>query len=173
VRVTTAPRTVVDLARELPFIDGVVVADCALREYWFWKYWYLRVLDSCRRWPGLKQARKTIDFADGRSESVLESALRARLHEWGFPPPELQVDLPAGSGSVRVDFLYRDHSTVIEADGMAKMNEKGASQKMYRRDQWLKDAGYKVVHVSWRELFHEPEVVITRIRKNLAARAPF
>lgn len=53
VRVTTVPRTVVDLARELPFIDSVTVADSALRKCSFRKYWYENVMKDCRGWPGL------------------------------------------------------------------------------------------------------------------------
>ena len=173
VRVTTAPRTVVDLARELPFMDGVAVADSAFRKYGFWKDTYLRVLKSCTGWRGLEQARKVIEFADSKAESVLESALRVRLREWGFPPPQIQVRLLVGPTYVRVDFLYQEQRTVIEADGMAKMTEKGANRKQYRRDGWLRDAGYKVVHVSWRELFYEQEVVISNIRKAFAAPSPF
>lgn len=173
VRVTTTPRTVADLARELPFIDGVVVADSALRRYSFWKDAYRRVLTSCSGWPGLDQARKAIEFADPRAESVLESALRVRLHEWGFAPPETQVAVAIGTKSVRVDFLYREHKTVIEADGMAKLSGEGSNQKQHRRDQSLRDAGLKVVHVTWRELFYEPELVIIRIRKAFAAPSVF
>jgi very-short-patch-repair endonuclease len=92
-----------------------------------------------------------------------------RLHEWGFAPPEIQVPLTVGGRSVRIDFLYEEHKTVIEADGMAKMSEAHASQRQYRRDQSLRDAGYKVLHVSWQEVFYEPELVISRIRKAFAA----
>lgn len=173
VRVTTTPRTVADLARELPFIEGVAVADSALRKYNFWKADYLRILTSCSGWRGLARARDALEFADPKAESVLESALRVRLHEWGFGPPQTQVCLAVGTRSVRVDFLYPEHRTVIEADGMAKMSEEGANQKQYRRDESLRDAGYKVVHVSWRELFYDPEVVIARIRKAFAAPSVF
>jgi very-short-patch-repair endonuclease len=173
VRVTTAPRTVADLARELPLIDGVVVADSALRKFSFWKDAYVRILESCNGWPGLKQARKTLEFADPKAESVLESALRVRLHEWGFAPPETQVPLDVASRSVRVDFLYEEHKTVIEADGTAKLSEENANQKQDRRDQSLRDAGYKVVHVRWRELFYEPDLVIGRIRRAFAAPSVF
>lgn len=173
VRVTTAPRTVVDLARELPFMDAVAVADSAFRKYGFWMDTYLRVLKSCTGWRGLEQARKVIEFADSKAESALESALRVRLREWGFPPPQLQVRLLVGPRYVRVDFLYQEQRTVIEADGMAKMSETGANRKQYRRDGWLRDAGYKVVHVSWRELFYEQEVVISNIRKAFAAPSSF
>jgi very-short-patch-repair endonuclease len=38
-----------------------------------------------------------------------------------------------------------------------------------RRAIVLRDAGYKVVHFTWRELFESPETVINRIRKALAA----
>lgn len=45
--------------------------------------------------------------------------------------------------------------------------------RKFRRDRVLRDAGYKVVHFTWRELFESPGVVIDRIRKALAAPAPF
>ena len=43
----------------------------------------------------------------------------------------------------------------------------------FRRDRLLRDAGYKVVHFTWRELFESPKTVIDRIRKALAAPVPY
>jgi len=37
----------------------------------------------------------------------------------------------------------------------------------FERDRLLRDAGYKVVHFTWRELFDTPEIVIARIRQAL------
>jgi very-short-patch-repair endonuclease len=173
VRVTSAPRTVVDLARQQDLIAGVATADSAFRNYGFYKEDYLRVLESCAGWRGLEKARQVIGFADEKSESPLESALRVRLQEWGFPPPELQVMLPVGPNYFRVDFLYRQERTVIEADGKGKMDSPEAYWKERERDQWLRDADFKVAHVSWKEVFHDPERVKTRIRKALAAPSPF
>jgi very-short-patch-repair endonuclease len=43
----------------------------------------------------------------------------------------------------------------------------------FRRDRLLRDAGYKVVHFTWRELFDTPAAVVARIRKALADPAPY
>lgn len=174
VRVTTAPRTVADLARDLPFIEGVVVADSALKKYGFGRQDYLRVLYACRGWRGAEKARKVIRFADPRAESVFESGFRVRLHEWGFGVPETQVEIPLGARYARVDFLYRKQRTIIEVDGKGKMRENpdyGYRDRV--RDQRLRDAGYKVVHVHWGELFGEPDVVIARVHAALAAPGSF
>lgn len=166
--VTTAPRTVVDLARTLPFIDAVAVADSALRKYAFDKSEYEAMVAWCSRWPGTEQARKVIEFADPAAGSALESCLRVRLAEWGFGPPETQVVIPTVKVDYDVDFLYRRQRVIIEADGMAKFREKKDLDKHYHRRQALEDAGYTVVNVSWDELFDEPDVVIRRIRRALA-----
>jgi hypothetical protein len=49
VRVTTPPRTVVDLARVLPFRDAVVVADSAIRKRKASKSQMRQVLQTCRQ----------------------------------------------------------------------------------------------------------------------------
>jgi Transcriptional regulator, AbiEi antitoxin len=73
VAVTTAARTVADIARTTTFMEGVVVADAALYERHASKSELRRVLAGCERWPGTCRARQVIDFADGLAESVLES----------------------------------------------------------------------------------------------------
>lgn len=166
--VTTTPRTVVDLSRTLPFIDAVAVTDSALRRYGFTKSRYEAMVAWCAGWPGAEQSRKVIEFADPAAGSVLESCLRVRLAEWGFPPPETQIPIDTERVTYDVDFLYREQRVIIEADGMAKFREKKDLDKHYQRRQALEDAGYTMVHVTWQELFGEPEVVIRRIHRALA-----
>jgi very-short-patch-repair endonuclease len=168
--VTSTPRTVVDLARTLPYIDAIVVTDSALRKYGFARSRYEAMAAWCARWPGAGQARKVIEFADPAAGSVLESCLRVRLAEWGFPPPETQVPIDTERVTYDVDFLYREQRVIIEADGMAKFREKKDLDRHYQRRQALEDAGYTMVHVTWHELFGAPEVVIRRIRRALAPR---
>lgn len=166
--VTNTPRTVVDLARTLPFMDAVVVTDSALRMYNFTRGRYLAMLTWCADWPGARQARKVIEFADPAADSVFESCLRVRLAEWGFEPPETQVTISTDKADYSVDFLYRKQRVIIETDGMAKFREKKDLDDHYRRRQDLEDAGYTMVHITWHELFDEPERVKIRIRKALA-----
>ena len=91
VPITTAVRTVVDLARMSSFVAGVVAADSALRSKLATKADMQSIVTDCARWPGIRMARRVVEFSDERSESVLESIARVAFHEHGLPPPDLQV----------------------------------------------------------------------------------
>jgi hypothetical protein len=168
-RVTTAARTVVDLARTLPFIDAVVVADSALNEEKATKPDLYQVLKECAGWPGVKQARQVVDFADERAESPLESAARVVFDQSGLEPPELQATIHGPNSAFRVDFLWPDHAVIAEADGLVKYNDRKDLLAERERDLLLREAGYTVVHFTWRQLSQTPEVVPARVREALAA----
>jgi predicted transcriptional regulator of viral defense system len=163
--VTTAARTVVDLARTLPFMDAVVVADSALHAEKAAKPELRQILDACPRWPGVTKARRVVAFADERAGSVLESAARVVFDEFGLDPPELQATIHLPAHAFLVDFCWREHRVIAEADGLAKYTGGKDLIAQFQRDRLLRDGGYKVVHFTWRELFKTPELVISRIRQ--------
>jgi hypothetical protein len=167
--VTTAGRTVVDLARTLPFMDAVVVADSALNGEKTTRPELHQVLKACAGWPGARRARRVIDFADERAESPLESAARVVFEQYGLEPPELQATIHGPAFAFRVDFRWRGQQVIAEADGLVKYNDRKDLLAERERDHLFREAGYTVVHFTWRELFQTPEVVITRIRSALAA----
>ena len=167
--VTTAARTVVDLARTLPFVDAVVVADSALHAERAAKPELRQILDSCVSWPGVRQARRVVSFADERAGSALESAARVVFDESGLDPPELQVTIHLPAHAFLVDFFWRSYRVIVEADGLAKYAADKDLIAQFQRDRLLRDADYKVVHFTWRELFKTPELVIARIRQAFAS----
>jgi hypothetical protein len=171
--VTTVARTVADLARTLPFMDAVVVADSALNQEKTSKPEILRVLEKCNGWPGVRQGRRALEFADERAESPLESAARVVFAEAGLDPPELQVTIHGERAqfAARVDFLWRAQKVIAEADGLVKYNDRKDLLNERERDHQLREAGYIAVHFTWRELFRTPEEVTTRLRNALAATA--
>lgn len=172
--VTTATRTVIDLARSLPFMEGVVVADSALRLGKTTGEGLAEMVRSCARWPGIETARQVAEFSDEHSESVLESCARVVFARSGLPPPRLQADIVSGGEFVaRVDFCWDEYRTVAEADGMAKYDGPQRARDQIRRDIRLRDAGHKVVHFTWAELFGTPDRVIARIRAAFAAPSAF
>jgi very-short-patch-repair endonuclease len=166
VPLTTAARTVVDVARISPFMEGVVVADSAIHQLLTSKSDLGRALASQDRWPGSDRARKVVEFASGRAESVLESCARVVFREFRLPPPELQVVLNGANGRFigRVDFFWPDHRVVAESDGLLKYSGAREAIAELRRDRLLREAGFEVVHVTWAELFSQPERVVERIR---------
>lgn len=165
VPVTSVGRTVVDLARTVPFAEGVAVADAALRDGQTTRGELAAVLAQCARWPGIQRARRVVAFADPLAESVLESISRAAFHEHGLPPPELQVWVGDEDGVAgRVDFLWRQHRTIAEADGAIKYAQPAQALAQLNRDARLRDAGFEVVHFTWPEITRVPAQVAGAIR---------
>ena len=167
VPVTTAARTVADIARTTTFMEGVVVADAALYERHASRSELRRVLAGCERWPGTSRARQVIDFADGLAESVLESCARVLFRDHGLPPPELQVHITGRDRTMiaRVDFFWRRYRVIAETDGLLKYDSGDRAIAERRRDRLLLEAGFEVVHVTWQELFSDPARVAGRIRE--------
>jgi hypothetical protein len=169
---TTVPRTVVDIARVSSFMSAVVTADSALRADAATKEALVAVCAACAGWPGIRQARRAVDFSDPRAGSVLESCARVIFAEHGLEPPELQVTITGPDFRYNVDFCWPRHRVIAETDGELKYSDPRRAIRQLNRDQQLRDLGYKVVHFTWRELFTNPLAVIARIRKAFASPTP-
>lgn len=191
VRVTTAARTVIDLARTRPFMDGVVAADAAIRMLKANRPGLLGIIKDCTRSPGLDAARRVVDFSNGLSGSPLESCARVVFDAYGLPPPELQATVHAGyNGRGRgmsddgrllyvseyhdyvVDFLWRDRKTIAETDGKLKYKSGLDAIRQAKRDTLLQEQGYRVVHITWDDLFRHPQLVVKRILDAFTASLP-
>ena len=176
-RVTTVARTVVDIARASPFMSGVVTADSALRtalnaesgDTLTTKGALIAVCDECAHWPGNRNARRAVQLADPRAESVLESCARVIFHEQGLEPPELQATITGPGFRYSVDFYWRKYRVIAEADGKIKYSDPHRAIRQLERDQQLRDHGEKVVHFTWRELFRNPTAVTDRVRMACAS----
>jgi hypothetical protein len=166
VRVTSVARTVVDLARTGSFQAGVVAADSALHGGQVTKDELRAVVADCARWPGIRRAGLVVEFADGRSESALESISRVAFRDHGIPAPELQMPVGGDNGVVgRADFLWRRYATIGEADGAMKYADTGRAISQLRRDAALRAAGFQVVHFTWAEITRTPGQVARSIRE--------
>ena len=177
VRVTSVARTVVDLARDLPLLDAVVLIDGAMRRLGLTGAAASDVLSRCSRWDGSVNARAALDLADPRAESVLESVSRFELVRAGLAPePQCWLLGPEGV-AVRVDFLWWDQRTVGESDGLAKYVKHGSSsyldplQLEKLRQERLEAWGLEVVRWTSREIHTEPAAVVARVRRGFARSA--
>ncbi len=175
--VTTPARTAVDLAREGPALSAVVVLDGVLRAG-VTERELEDVVTDCRGWPGVQQAARWVAFADGRSESALESVGRWRMHQVELPPPDLQVLVRDADGPIgRVDFGWEDLRTVGEADGFIKYRgsdgtaDFAALRAEKLREDRLRDAGFEVFRFTWDEAVHRPALIEMRARKAFARAA--
>jgi hypothetical protein len=159
---TSVARTVVDLARSVPFEQAVVIADAALR---------LRLVEPAELRegvyrasyrPGNRGARRVVEFADGRSESVGESRSRVALQRAGIPAPALQHEVRSAAGLLiaRVDFWWAAHATAGEFDGAVKYGRllrpgQDAGDAVFAeklREDAVRAEGLRVVRWTWPDL---------------------
>jgi hypothetical protein len=119
------------------------------------------------------RARRVVGFSTDLAESPFESIARVAFDEGGLPPPELQVWVGGEDRPIaRVDFLWREHGTIAEADGALKYADPDRARQHLHRDADLRDAGFEVVHFSWRELTVSPAQVIGWINAAFARTSP-
>lgn len=173
--VTTLGRTVVDLARTLPYEQGVAAADAALR-LGLARDVLGEALRRQDRWPGAARARRVVAFADGRSESAGESASRVLLADQGLVPTDLQLVVADGRRTLgRVDFAWPEHRTIAEFDGRLKYGRllrpgDDVCEVVFRekvREDLLRDLGWQVVRWIWADLAR-PLVIAERVRRAFA-----
>lgn len=173
---TSPARTLLDLACELPFMDGVVLTDAALHKGLVTPGELDAVLVKAAGRPNVEQARMTFAFADGAAESPLESASRVLFHLHDVAPPRIQVTLHLTSGrQPRVDFLW-DDPLVGEADGLGKYEPTDGRSTLEivrhekAREDDIRDDGIEVVRWGWPEV-HQPHLLVERIRRGRARAA--
>ncbi len=162
--VTTPARTVIDLARTLDFRAGVVAADSALHRQLTTRDELRSVLAACPLRSGLCRAADIVEFADGLTESPLESIARVTFRDCKLPPPALQVWLGGTTEpAARVDFYWRKYRTIAEADGALKYNDPLRASNQLRRDSILRADGFEVVHFGWGDITERPAFVVASI----------
>ena len=172
--VTGLARTVVDLARTLPFPEAVATADAGLR-LGLERPMLEEALGQASRRPGVGAARRAVAFADGRSESVGESFSRVTLHRCGLDPTELQLEVLAEGRVVgRCDFGWSAARTVGEFDGRVKYGrllrpDQRPEDVLWaekQREDAIRDLGWQVVRWTWWDLEHE-RVLAERVGRAL------
>jgi hypothetical protein len=160
--VTSLARTVLDLARTWPMTQAVAAGDRALM-LGLTRAELDAGLVAMERWPGVRAARRVVEFLDVRSESVGESVSRVRLMEEGLPAPEPQHEIfgPDGQFMARVDFYWNEQRTVGEFDGKIKYGrllkpgqriEDVIFDEKLREDA-VRDLGLQVVRWIWPDLY--------------------
>jgi hypothetical protein len=165
VPVTSAARTVVDLARERPFADAVVAADSALRFGAADRAGLRGVLADCQRWPGIRSAIDVVDFADPRAESALESLGRMLCRDHRLPRPDLQVPIADEHGIFAYGDLGWPHFwTIAECDGLSKYADPRVLSREKLRQERIEQAGWEVVRMTWHQVTRQPEATAARIR---------
>jgi hypothetical protein len=154
VLVTTPARTVLDIAANHGFDDGVVAAESAYRQRLLTPKAFGQLIDASSQRPGIRTARDVLAFADPLTESVLESVSRLSMRQLPIRMPLTQVVIVDDFPRVRVDFFWPWFRLVGEGDGMAKYEMNGrkpmtALREEREREQRIRDADCDIVRWDW------------------------
>ena len=165
-RVTSAVRTVADLACRLPMTEAVALLDAALHR---------RLVNSgrLRDWAGthvgyrgVRRLKRALELSDSAAESVMETRLRLLLVLAGLPHPRSQVSLRDDFGVflARTDLYYPAARLAIEYDGITHRESLAADN---RRQNRLVDAGYRLLRFTAADVLSAPDSVVALVRRAL------
>jgi len=167
-RLTTPPRTYIDLASLLGFDDLVAVGDAVLRRAGLDSAELLALVRRRASYPGRRLAVLAIPWLDPRAESPRESHLRVLLRRAGLPHPEVNGLIADEDGQflARGDLVFRKVRVIVEYDGevhaaMAQRAKDAARRALLREHGWI------VVEVVGDDM-RFPERVLRRVRSALA-----
>jgi very-short-patch-repair endonuclease len=161
--VTTPVQTVLDCIRTLPLAEALAVADSALHQGLV-DHDDLMAGAGKLRGPHCRRVQQTASLADGRSESVLESALRAILIDAGIEGFVPQVMVRDREFSARIDLGHPGLRIALEADGFEHHGTRRALVKDCRRHVALSVRGWTLLRFSWEDIMYDPEWVVTGVR---------
>jgi hypothetical protein len=167
--VTAPGRTVVDLGRTRPLIDGVVAADALLHAGVCSLEAAGPALAAATGLRGVRRARQALSLADAGAESPMETRIRLVLVLAGLSPPTAQyvVRDPAGYFIARVDLAYPAARLVIEYDGRDSHLEPAAFLRERRRQNALVQLGWTVLRYTAPDVYACPARIVAEVRAAL------
>jgi hypothetical protein len=167
--VTTRVRTAFDLGRHLDRPQALARLDALM---WNQRFSIDEVLALVERYPrarGVRQLRELLPLVDGGSESPRESRIRLMLHDAGFPRPETQIPVLAGTTRpvAFLDMGWRDFMIAVEYDGDHHRKDRKQYVKDIARLRMLEAMGWIVIRVTAED---RPEEWLARVEAALIDR---
>lgn len=170
-RVTSVPRTLSDLARVLPVVEAVVLADAFLHE----KLTTVAELDAYAAArvgnKGAVARRRVLVLCEPAAESPMETRLRLLLELNGLPRPLAQAVLRDRFFRfiARVDLYYPEQRLAIEFDGGV---HRDTLVEDNRRQNRILAAGYNLLRFTTADVRGTPDAVVAQVRQALLSTKP-
>ncbi|GAB2863376.1 DUF559 domain-containing protein [Lentzea nigeriaca] len=172
VPMTTAVRSLLDMACEVPRLNAVWAIDDAVRRKIVSPQ---QIAVSLRSRPGGRGdavIRALVAESDGRAESILETAGRLALSDNEVRVPEAQHEVFDGDELVaRLDGAYPDLRLGLEFDGASVHDSPRAVYKDSRRQNRLLHLGWTLLRFTWWDVMHDPQGFVASVRRALERQA--
>jgi hypothetical protein len=117
---------------------------------------------------GIVNVRELMEYADGRTESAMESEARLVFIDGGLPMPELQYEIVDRCGDLwRVDFAWPDAMVVAEYESMQWHASAEALKHDRIKTSRLQECGYSVIPIVVDDVRRNPFDLVARIFNHL------
>lgn len=168
IRVTTAARTILDIAATMPFVALRRMVRQAQAERHVNVRQLLEVLARHRGHRGAARLRAVIIDGPTPTRSVLEDHALDLIVGAGIERPEVNARLRLDGRRIEPDLLWRRQRVVVECDGSRWHADPLTRANDAARQALLEAHGYRVLRVTWEQVINHPQQTIARIRAALA-----
>jgi very-short-patch-repair endonuclease len=126
-----------------------------------------RQMTALAGYVGIAQARRALDTADPRLESVLERELLLLLRRAGLAPIAQYTVMMGGQFIARVDLALPHIRLAIEADGYATHALRPGFERDRERAALLQLAGWSTLSFTARQIRERPDWVVDVVRQRV------
>jgi len=170
-RLTSPHRLFLDLAGRLTLVDLVVLGDWLVR----------RNHTTCDALRGyvhrssgrhVRRARRAAGLVRDAVDSPMETRLRLLIVFAGLPEPavNLRIRDEAGTVVLRLDLCWPKFRLAVEYDGRHHVERIDQWNRDHDRRDELEDQGWRLIVVTAKGIYREPEVTLDRIWRALRER---
>jgi hypothetical protein len=146
-KVTSAERTALDIARHLPRDLAVRHLDALANATDIKAADVLRLGERYQRLRGIPRARCALALMDGGAQSPRETWLRLLLIDEGLPTPRTQVMVTDGFNTAFIDMGYDEPKVGLDYDGVQHMTDRGQYVHDIGRAELIDSQGWIDIHV--------------------------
>jgi very-short-patch-repair endonuclease len=171
IRTTDPVATFIDCAGSLSLVELVVLGDALVKRY---KLSSAALVRACREssdyYAGL--ARRAAEYVRDGVDSPMETRLRMLIVLAGLPEPEVnfRVYNQDGTWRRRFDLYYPSVRLIIEYDGRQHAEDSRQWESDLERREEFDDTEHRILVVTAKGIFVEPERTLQRVRRQLVLR---
>jgi Protein of unknown function (DUF559) len=171
VRVSAPAQMFIELAPLLSLVDLVVVGDHLVRQG---KVSLRRLVLACEtsNARGARAARRAVGYVRERVDSPMETRLRMLIVLAGLPEPEVNLSIRDVEGQPvrRYDLCWPSVRVIVEYDGRQHIEREQSWESDLGRREAIDDDGWRILVVTSRGIYREPERTVLRVWRLLRAR---
>jgi very-short-patch-repair endonuclease len=165
IRLTTVPRTLVDLASSVAPSAVERSLECALRRGLVTPAW-VQDPDASPRSPGgraLREILATRPVGGRPTESDAETLFVQVVRQAGLPAPDRQVEIVLGGRRYRMDFAWPRLRLAVEIDGASVHGPGQLGADLRRQNHMILDR-WMILRFTWHMVAREPAGVARMVR---------